>query len=295
MAITLTLHPGSTTGYFVYEGKTYQESYGTKPMLVRQTYTGQFGFLVADLNLSTPTATDYIFTGWSRFDDNIPTIKTNTISVDTDGSAIHIYACWDKSTYTISFDGNANNVTNIPNSQIKNYNSDLVLPTTIPIRSGYTFLGWATSSTATIAEYQPGEAFSINEDTILYAVWELETYSLTFFSNGGNFESGATSFVKTYPANTVLNLIDFNTDDPLIKNRKGYKFIGWNTDAAAKEGLEQYITISSNLQSLYAIWKLSSNTYIYIDNSWKVATPYVYKDGTWKTAQSKIYNGEWSQ
>lgn len=38
-------------------------------------------------------------------------------------------------------------------------------------RSGYTFLGWATSSSATSASYQPGGSYTANASVTLYAVW----------------------------------------------------------------------------------------------------------------------------
>ena len=296
MAATIILHPGVLVGQFTYEGQVYYEGSGIYPRFESRTWMGPYGGYRTIINTSVPQVNNYVFLGWSLNNDNKPTIQIGEeISIDDQYAQVRLYACWSKSTYIISFNGNAEGVTNLPNSIVKNYNSSVNLSTLIPIRNNYDFIGWATSLTATEPEYQPGDIFTTNKDTILYAVWTLKSYSLTFFSNGGNFESGSISFVKSYPVNTILNLTDFNTDDPLIKNRKGYNFIGWNTNAVAKEGLEQYIVTSSNLQSLYAIWELSSNAYIYINNSWKIAIPYVYKDGMWKTAQSKIYNGEWSQ
>jgi len=72
-------------------------------------------------------------------------------------------------TYTIMFD--ANGGVNAPNSQTKTHGVDLTLTTDEPTRSDYTFLGWATTADATEPEYQPGDTFSRNADTTLYAVW----------------------------------------------------------------------------------------------------------------------------
>ena len=47
-------------------------------------------------------------------------------------------------------------------------------------REGYILLGWSTSSTATTAEYSVGETFTPDADTVLYAVWEEETYAIEF-------------------------------------------------------------------------------------------------------------------
>ncbi|MBQ6661012.1 MAG: InlB B-repeat-containing protein [Lachnospiraceae bacterium] len=39
-------------------------------------------------------------------------------------------------------------------------------------RSGYWFLGWSTSSTATTGTYKTGSEISVSKDTVLYAVWK---------------------------------------------------------------------------------------------------------------------------
>lgn len=75
--------------------------------------------------------------------------------------------------WTISY--NANNGTGAPSAQTKTYGSYLTLSSTVPTRSGYKFMGWATSSTATSAAYQPGGQFGIDATTTLYAVWQILT------------------------------------------------------------------------------------------------------------------------
>lgn len=74
-------------------------------------------------------------------------------------------------TYTILYD--ANGGANAPNSQKKTQGKDLTLRQEIPEREDYTFLGWAITSTATVAEYQPGGTYSGDGDAVLYAVWKL--------------------------------------------------------------------------------------------------------------------------
>ena len=73
-------------------------------------------------------------------------------------------------TYTVSY--NANGGTGTPSSQTKTHGVNLTLSSSKPTRNGYTFLGWATSSTATNATYQPGGNFTTNANTTLYAVWK---------------------------------------------------------------------------------------------------------------------------
>jgi len=76
--------------------------------------------------------------------------------------------------YTVNY--NANGGTGAPSSQKKDYGASITLSSTLPTRSGYTFKGWATSSSATSATYQPGDTYTANSSTTLYAVWKKVFY-----------------------------------------------------------------------------------------------------------------------
>ena len=59
------------------------------------------------------------------------------------------------------------------------------ISSTVPTRSGCTFLGWDTSSSATTAVYQPGdECLTTGTSTVLYAVWESESGVSVYYFNG---------------------------------------------------------------------------------------------------------------
>ena len=60
-------------------------------------------------------------------------------------------------TYTISY--NANGGSGAPSSQTKLHGTTLTLSSVKPTRTGYAFLGWSTSSSATSASYSSGEVF----------------------------------------------------------------------------------------------------------------------------------------
>lgn len=46
-----------------------------------------------------------------------------------------------------------------------------VIPNYSPVKSGYTFIGWALTPSAATAEYGSGDSIKINKDTTLYAVY----------------------------------------------------------------------------------------------------------------------------
>ena len=72
--------------------------------------------------------------------------------------------------YYVNYD--ANGGSGAPFEQWKYYDSTLVLRSGTPIRAGYTFKGWSTSSTATSVSYMPGGTYTANRDMTLYAVWK---------------------------------------------------------------------------------------------------------------------------
>lgn len=76
-----------------------------------------------------------------------------------------------KTTYPITY--NANGGTGAPSAQSKWHGEALTLSSTKPTKTGHSFQGWATSSTATAATYQPGASYTTNAALTLYAVWEL--------------------------------------------------------------------------------------------------------------------------
>ena len=79
-------------------------------------------------------------------------------------------------TYTVSYD--ANGGSGAPAAQTKTQDVALTLSGTRPTRDGYTFLGWATSKTASSAQYQPGGTYTANAAATFYAVWEKKAPSI---------------------------------------------------------------------------------------------------------------------
>ncbi|MBO4770006.1 MAG: peptidoglycan DD-metalloendopeptidase family protein, partial [Clostridia bacterium] len=76
-------------------------------------------------------------------------------------------------TYTVAlnFNGGTGTMTEIG----KRYGQPAVLPSEVPAREGYTFAGWATSSSAKNAEYPAGAEYFANANALLFAVWKDST------------------------------------------------------------------------------------------------------------------------
>lgn len=151
-----------------------------------------------------------------------------------------------KTSYTVSY--NANGGSGAPSAQTKWYNTTLALSSTTPTRTGYSFKGWATSASGSVA-YAAGANYTANAGVTLYAVWQANTYTVSYNANGG---TGAPSNqTKTYGVNLTLS-----STKP---TRTNYNFLGWGTSASSTTvSYNAGGTYSENAEiTLYAIWQLA--------------------------------------
>ena len=90
--------------------------------------------------------------------------------------------------YYLKYDANGGTGAPSNQSQVANdteSNLRFTISSQEPTRTGYTFLGWATSSGATTAQYKPGASVYVDyNDLTLYAVWKQST--INFTSSQGN-------------------------------------------------------------------------------------------------------------
>ncbi len=98
------------------------------------------------------------------------TDETYYIEIKTFSNSTGAIPFMAKEVYSISY--HANGGSGAPTQAKKIYGEALTLSYDEPTRSGYTFLGWSTSSTATNATYSAGGSFNTDADTTLYAVWQ---------------------------------------------------------------------------------------------------------------------------
>ena len=128
-------------------------------------------------------------------------------------------------TFTITY--NANGGTGEPASQTKTNGKALTLSSTKPTRQGYTFLGWATSSGASSAQYNPGSSFTTDANTTLYAVWRKDEA----ISSDINFELSSSAAVPGSTVELTLKVtgttkIDFITVYDFVYDKSVLEFQG---------------------------------------------------------------------
>lgn len=112
--------------------------------------------------------------------------------------------------YTITY--NANGGSGAPPSQSYYYGGNNInLSTTIPTRSGYNFLGWSLSSTATSPSYYAGQAWSSSNASnyTLYAVWEVANgkSTISLSQSNINLNDNITVFINTMNAGNYHKIV----------------------------------------------------------------------------------------
>ena len=244
---------------YISEGK----SIGTKKV----TYDKAYGELLV------PTRKGYNFKGWYKEEGYTNKVEETTI-VKT-ASNHNVYAKWEAQKYTVTY--NANGGTGAPGSQEKVYGQTLKLSETKPNKTGYTFKGWGLSATATTVAYQPGATMAetaITKDTVLYAIWEANTYTIEYNGNGATGGSTASSTHK-YDEERELTANGYQRKYTVTYNYNytgstaksvavNYTFNGWATTATGEvkyQDKEEVTNLATTGKvTLYANWTSNSTT-----------------------------------
>lgn len=203
-----------------------------------------------------PTRANYIFKGWS-------TSATATTAQYHGGDNIHVdkrvttlYAVWQRQ-YTYKLYYNANGGSSAPSGATYGPTTDtshtFTISTAEPQRSGYRFMGWSTSSSASHASYNSGDNITVtSESTTLYAVWSrLYFFILSYDANGGSSAPVAQSSGGVLTSSYTFTITNASA------TRTNYRFLGWATTSSASSAeysAGDRITISTNT-TLYAVWK----------------------------------------
>jgi uncharacterized repeat protein (TIGR02543 family) len=199
--------------------------------------------------LSFPAASKegYDFLGWFTgitpndvlFTSNIPVVQDLTL-----------FARWQEvstqepvepgvETFRVAFESDGGQPVN--SIQVR-HNGTISLPSVS--RFGYVFLGWVTG-------YLPGDVLftsqtQVTRNITLYALWERESFMITFIGNGG-------SFTQPLVAKATSNI-----EAPVSPKLLNHQFDGWYKDQALTEQYEFDTMPISNL-TLYAKFSLGTD------------------------------------
>lgn len=223
-----------------------EESYDTAADEPEYSYT-RSAFITVVVNPSfqipVPEKTGYTFTGW--YTDEA---CTNLFEEDYFSSDMVLYAGFRLNQYTIVFNGNGHTSGSMAN-QVCEYSKTYSLESNSFTKTGYEFLGWSQSQTATTATYQDGGSITnlSTEDgatVTLFAVWKASTYTVIF--------QGPTSSVKM----TCSIDQEYTVYDGSALTKEGHTLIGYsyqNGNGAQVEFAlgEKFINIAQAGETVY--------------------------------------------
>ena len=165
-SVSFNVNVPAWTSYTV----SYNANGGTGAPSAQTKWKGQ----TLTLSSATPTRTGYSFQGWalSKAEADAGNWYYKAGYDCGRDENLTLYAVWKANTYTVKY--NANGGTGAPGNQTKTYGVSLKLSTVVPTKKDYKFLGWATSATASTAQYASGANYTTNSAVTLYAVWALD-------------------------------------------------------------------------------------------------------------------------
>jgi uncharacterized repeat protein (TIGR02543 family) len=167
------------------------------------------------------------------------TLNTSHPNSDLSGTALAdgsllLKAYYTRNNYTIYFESNADlSITSMTGL----YESSITAPS-IPLRSGYTFIGWYSDEALTTPYvFSTMPAY----DMTLYAKWLGNDTNLYFNSNGGTLIP-----MLTAPLGSSIT-------PPANPTQDGYTFAGWYEDPLLNTPFTSWVMPSGG-QTLYAKW-----------------------------------------
>jgi len=164
------------------------------------------------LTFNAPSRSGHTFVGW--FADASLTVPFNYITLGTTGN-LTVYASWSLLGFNIVYnlDGGINHPLNPFSFDV--YSTITLMPAT---RQGYTFILWQNTVGDVVYSIELGTV----EDIVLYAVWALNTYTVSFVSNGGAQDFSSIAFdIYSYTFYLPVN------------SKRGHTFDGWFNSANA--------------------------------------------------------------
>ena len=208
------------------------------------------------------TIDGYTFAGWTTNADGGGTKYAPGASWTASGT-LTLYAQWTPGEAGLTYDGNgATGGKTDPQNGVTGQN--VTIARNGFTRPGYTFVRWDTQADCRGKAVNPGDKWTLQGSSTLYACWTGNMQLLTYHGNGATGGNTASQSGKTGDELTT-NANGFTRD--------GYTFVRWDTakDGAGtaygegKNGVGRY-TMKPAGNDLYAIWQANPASIQYRDD-----------------------------
>ena len=316
---------GSDTLYAIWSRSSYTNRYyyrnssGSTTSTTQTRYYGSTFYMYDESDISEYTSYGWTLDGWATTSSSTTSSYSPGQSRSSTSTSTLSYYAISRRTVYLSYDSNGgSSVSSTTGTQYWNQyggnktNPSLTVTSTTPTRTGYNFLGWSTSSSATSASYDGGDsytfsnAYNASSTAKLYAVWEAKVIAVNLNKNGGaggtstiylKYDSGWYSSSSCTSSSKITSL-------PSTPTRTGYEFLGYNTESNGSGATAVSATGSINLSDTYYSTDGTRTWYAV----WEARNPAYYdsEGGFWyvengKLPQSKVsdslkstLSGQWS-
>ena len=103
---------------------------------------------------------------------------------------------------------------NMPAEMTVTGGENVLLPNVVPTRKGYTFAGWSDGNKT----YAAGERYTVSQNVTFAAVWQKQTYAVTFDGDGGTLTEGEATQRVPYLESATAPVFE----------KTGHVFSGWD-------------------------------------------------------------------
>ena len=270
LTVSVTTSATKDINYYVVSILSNNTSYGTVGVasinvLSGQTYSASSNVLtVSDQTVTATNKTGHSFSKWT-----LTTTSGSTVSSATAISgAVTIYAIFTINSYTVTYNAKTNGGASNPSSKTVQYGGSIDLTPTAT-KSGWTFVGWNTSSTAT----SKLDSLTMGASNVtLYAIFKV-TYKASYY------QFGSTTAVEK--SKTIYNTATSGSVDvPTVTTITGCgTIVGWSTSTSGTSA-----SVASNAGTV----SIDSNRSYYAVCSYSITLTYTANGG----AEANYTDGE---
>lgn len=249
-----------------------------------------------DTSASALTVGDrYYFLGYAVATDSGTTIKYPCKVGSNASSAIGWYKedVFPYGTYTVTYNANGGSLGSVPSTQKKTHDTDIKVSSSIPTRTGYTFLGWAVPTRTDVDEkyktepyYQPSATIQYNGNQTLKAVWAANKLSVNYYSNFATSAFSDALNTVSSKFNVKVAIVDYyydkdystyglanysNSNGSVYMTRTGYTATGkWGTSMEGGTLVDENTTFDSGQAIAEAFGKdlSSESTFVNLYPQW---------------------------
>lgn len=204
-----------------------------------------------------------------------------------EGEAVSFTTGAATTTWTITYNANADGVTNMPSATYAEKSTgEGTLSSTEPVRPGYTFLGWDEIDDATSATYKAGDPITgVEDDLNLSAIWERRDVTLV----AGSGSVASSSLIPNAQGKVTLPAATPSAACATL----GWEFVGW-ADAEATGDKPTTIIAAGEYtpdakKTLYAVYGVLGENFEKISTAAEFTTGnYVFATAAGKALNNSI-------